>query len=68
MVKRKSSTMTPQQRDDLQRQLQEAKNRAEETKKQRHNEVAKKVNAGLTLTRMLLNMTISQIKRLKIMV
>ena len=35
--------MTPQQRDDLQRQLQEAKERAEETKKQRHNEVAKKV-------------------------
>lgn len=36
-------SMTPQQRDDLQRQLQEAKERAEETKKQRHNEVAKKV-------------------------
>lgn len=35
--------MTPQQRDDLQRQLQEAKERSEETKKQRHNEVAKKV-------------------------
>jgi len=35
--------MTSQQRDDLQRQLQEAKERAEETKKQRHNEVAKKV-------------------------
>lgn len=35
--------MTPQQRDDLQRQLQDAKKRSEETKKQRHNEVAKKV-------------------------
>ena len=35
--------MTPQQREDLQRQLQEAKQRADETKKQRHNEVAKKV-------------------------
>jgi phage/plasmid primase-like uncharacterized protein len=35
--------MTPQQREDLQRQLQEAKERSEETKKQRHNEVAKKV-------------------------
>ena len=37
------NTMTNEQKQDLQRQLQEAKNRAEETKKQRHNEVAKKV-------------------------
>ena len=37
------NTMTSEQKQDLQRQLQEAKNRAEETKKQRHNEVAKKV-------------------------
>ena len=37
------NTMTNEQKQNLQRQLQEAKNRAEETKKQRHNEVAKKV-------------------------
>jgi putative DNA primase/helicase len=35
--------MTNQQREDLQRQLQDAKKRSEEAKKQRHNEVAKKV-------------------------
>ena len=35
--------MTPQQRDDLQRQLQDAKKRSEETKKQRNDEVANKV-------------------------
>ena len=36
-------SMTPQQREDLQRQLQDAKKRSEETKKQRNDEVANKV-------------------------
>ena len=35
--------MTNQQREDLQRQLQDAKKRSEETKKQRNDEVANKV-------------------------
>jgi len=37
------NTMTGEQKQDLQRQLQEAKKRSKEAKKQRHNEVAKKV-------------------------
>ena len=37
------NTMTNEQKQDLQRQLQEAKKRSEEAKAQRHNEVAKKV-------------------------
>ena len=40
-----SYTMSVAEREDLQRKLQEAKNRANETKKQRHNEMAEKVKA-----------------------
>ena len=39
--------MTTQQREDLQSQLKEAKERAEEAKKQRNNEVADKVKGWL---------------------
>jgi putative DNA primase/helicase len=39
--------MTTQQREDLQSQLQEAKKRSEEAKKQRNNEVADKVKGWL---------------------
>ena len=40
-----SYTMSNAEREDLQRKLQEAKDRANETKKQRHNEMADKVKA-----------------------
>ena len=40
-----SYTMSVAEREDLQRKLQEAKDRANETKKQRHNEMADKVKA-----------------------
>ena len=40
-----SYTMSNAEREDLQRKLQEAKDRANETKKQRHNEMAEKVKA-----------------------
>ena len=40
-----SYTMSDAEREDLQRKLQEAKDRANETKKQRHNEMADKVKA-----------------------
>ena len=40
-----SYTMSVAEREDLQRKLQEAKDRANETKKQRHNEMAEKVKA-----------------------
>ena len=40
-----SYSMSVAEREDLQRKLQEAKDRANETKKQRHNEMADKVKA-----------------------
>ena len=40
-----SYSMSNAEREDLQRKLQEAKDRANETKKQRHNEMAEKVKA-----------------------